>query len=285
MDNLYKTFNPKEQDLKTNYQLLISGIIPRPIALVSSLSSDGVGNLAPFSFYNGFSAQPPIVGFSPALDGRDAQPKDTLVNIRDTKEFTISMVSVDMAEQMLITSTSFANNIDEFDKSGFKRRESIKVSPPHVYESPFIMECKLYDIIELGSLPGSGNLILGEVILFHVCEDVYVNDRIHPQKLNALSRLGYSWYSNFSNGLFEIKRPTKSCIGFNEIPEILRKSNELTAKELSQLASVNKKSNKFNNELINFDLLELIHKIKEYLSKESIDEAWVVVNEIERRNS
>ena len=152
MNHLYKTFNPKEQDLKTNYQLLISGIIPRPIALVSSLSSDGVGNLAPFSFYNGFSAQPPIVGFSPALDGRDAQPKDTLVNIKDTKEFTISMVSVDMAEQMLITSNSFTNNIDEFDKSGFIRRESIKVSPPHVYESPFIMECKLYDIIELGSL-------------------------------------------------------------------------------------------------------------------------------------
>ena len=117
--------------------------------------------------------------------------------------------------------------------------------------------------------------------MFHVCEDVYVNNRIHPKKLNALSRLGYSWYSNYSNGLFEIKRPTKSCIGFDEIPEILRKSNELTAKELSQLASVNKRFNKFNNELINLDLLELIHKIKEYLSKKSIDEAWVVVNEIE----
>jgi flavin reductase (DIM6/NTAB) family NADH-FMN oxidoreductase RutF len=282
---VYKTFNPKEQDLKTNYQLLISGIIPRPIALVSSLSVDGVGNLAPFSFYNGFSAQPPIVGFSPALGGRDAQPKDTLVNIRDTKEFTISMVSVNMSDQMLITSTAFKKNIDEFDKSGFTKRESSIVSPPHIHESPFIMECKLHDIIELGSLPGSGNLILGEVVYFHVCEDVYVNERIHPQKLNALSRLGYSWYSDYSNGLFEIKRPANSCIGFDGIPEILRKTDELTAKELSQLASANKRPNTLDNELINLDLIALIHKIKEYLSKASIDEAWVVVNEIERRNA
>ncbi len=282
---MYKTFNPQEQDLKTNYQLLISGIIPRPIALVSSISVDGVGNLAPFSFYNGFSAQPPIVGFSPALGGRDAQPKDTLVNIRDTKEFTISLVSIDMTDQMLISSTAFGKNIDEFDKSGFTKRESKKVSPPHVHESPFIMECKLHDIIELGSLPGSGNLILGEVVYFHVCEDVYEDGRIHPEKLNAVSRLGYSWYSDSSKGLFQIKRPAITCVGFDEIPEQIKSSNQLTAKELSQLANIAKRPKKIDKELCNLDLNSLIHEIKECLSKGLLDDAWVVINEIERRNS
>ena len=118
-----------------------------------------------------------------------------------------------------------------------------------------------------------------------MCEDVYEDGRIHPEKLNAVSRLGYSWYSDSSKGLFQIKRPAITCVGFDEIPEQIKSSNQLTAKELSQLANIAKRPKKIDKQLCNFDLNSLIHEIKEYLSKGLLDDAWVVINEIERRNS
>ena len=157
----YREYNPKDNDVRKNYHLMISGIAPRPIALVGTNDISGNCNLAPYSFFNGFGANPPIVGFSPTLSGKTGLPKDTLLNIKKTKEFTISVVTSLLVEQTSLASCEFDSNIDEFLKAGFTKHQSKLISVPGVKESPFIMECKLHKILELGKKPGSGNLILG----------------------------------------------------------------------------------------------------------------------------
>ena len=280
---MYKSFNPQELDIKTNYHLLISGIIPRPIAFVTTQDKEGNHNLAPFSFYNGFSANPPIIGFSPALSGRTGDPKDTLLNVRDVPEFTVSLVTTTMTEQMAMASSTYERGVDEFVKSGLTKRESQMVKPPHVHESPFIMECKLWDIIEMGGLPGGGNLILGEVVMFHVCEDAYSEGQIDPQKLDAVSRLGYNWYSRANDGLFELKRPAGNGIGFDNLPAFIRESNYLTGSELSRLASCVVIPEKVDVNFNELDNMKLEEKMKSALVENDTDTAWKIVHELERR--
>jgi|TARA_B110000467_G_scaffold61055_1_gene55780 flavin reductase (DIM6/NTAB) family NADH-FMN oxidoreductase RutF len=280
---LYRAFDPTKLDVKTNYHLLISGIIPRPIAFVTTQDKDGNHNLAPFSFYNGFSANPPIIGFSPALSGHTGGPKDTLLNVRDVPEFTVSMVTSAMTEQMAMTSYAYDRSVDEFTKSGLSKRESQIVKPPHVLESPFIMECKLWDIIELGGLPGSGNLILGEVVMFHVCEDAYSDNRIDPHKLDAVSRLGYSWYSRTNDGLFELKRPVGDGIGFDNLPSFIRESDSLTGSELSRLASCAEIYSVLEVDFDKFNNYDLMQKLKSDLEFNDTDSAWQIIHELEKR--
>ncbi len=280
---MYKSFNPQELDIKTNYHLLISGIIPRPIAFVTTQDKEGNHNLAPFSFYNGFSANPPIIGFSPALSGRTGDPKDTLLNVRDVPEFTVSLVTSTMTEQMAMASTAYDRDVDEYVKSGLTKRESQIVKPPHVHESPFIMECKLWDIIEMGGLPAGGNLILGEVVMFHVCEDAFSGHRIDPEKLDAVSRLGYSWYSRANDGLFELKRPAGNGIGFDNLPQFLLESNSLTGSELSRLSSCVEIPTVEDVEFSELDDTHLAYKLKSTLAINDTDSAWQIVHEMERR--
>ena len=144
----FKEFRVKDLDVKSVYHFLISGISPRPIALVGSIDKENNSNLAPFSFFNAFGANPPIVGFSPALSGRTGLPKDTLLNIRETKEFTISIVNSDMVGQISLSSCEFDRNTDEFDKAGLTKFKSKTIKPYAVKESNFIMECKLHNIID-----------------------------------------------------------------------------------------------------------------------------------------
>ncbi len=280
---MYKTFDPSKLDIKTNYNLMISGIIPRPIAFVTTQDKAGNHNLAPFSFYNGFSANPPIIGFSPALSGRMGEPKDTLLNVRDVPEFTVSLVTSTMTEQMAMASSAYDRNVDEYVKSGLTKRESQIVKPPHVHESPFIMECKLWDIVEMGGLPAGGNLILGEVVMFHVCEDAYSGHRIDPEKLDAVSRLGYSWYSRANDGLFELKRPAGNGIGFDNLPQFLLESNSITGSELSRLASCVEIPTAEDVEFGELDDTHLAYKLKSTLAINDTDSAWQIVHEMERR--
>ncbi len=280
---MYKSFDPQKLDIKTNYHLLISGIIPRPVAFVATLDKEGNHNLAPFSFYNGFSANPPIIGFSPALSGRTGNPKDTLLNVRDVAEFTVSLVTTSMTEQMAMASSTYERGVDEFVKSGLTKRESQIVKPPHVHESPFIMECKLWDIIEMGGLPAGGNLILGEVVMFHVCEDVYSGDRIDPQKLDAVSRLGYNWYSRANDGLFELNRPAGNGIGFDNLPTFILESDYLTGSELSRLASCVEIPEKIDINFNELDDTQLEEKIKFSLGVNDTETAWQILHELELR--
>jgi len=262
---------------------MISGIIPRPIAFVTTQDKGGNHNLAPFSFYNGFSANPPIIGFSPALSGRTGEPKDTLLNVRDVPEFTVSLVTSTMTEQMAMASSAYDRDVDEYVRSGLTKRESQIVKPPHVHGSPFIMECKLWDIIEMGGLPAGGNLILGEVVMFHVCEDAYSGHRIDPEKLDAVSRLGYGWYSRANDGLFELKRPAGNGIGFDNLPQFLLESNSLTGSELSLLASCVEIPTVEDVEFGELDDTHLVHKLKSTLAINDTDSAWQIVHEMERR--
>ena len=234
----FKEYITTELDIKSVYHLLISGISPRPIALVSSIDKKGNSNLSPYSFFNAFGANPPIIGFSPALSGRTGLPKDTLINIRDTKEFTVSIVNSSIVEQISLSSCEYDKNIDEFVKSGLTKHESKNVKAFGVNESFFIMECKLHDIIELGNKPASGNLILGEVVLFRVSEHILNNtDQIDPFKLDSIARNGGSWYTESKKGLFEIRKPRHIGIGFDKLPKVILYSN-LTGNELAKLASV-----------------------------------------------
>ena len=282
-----KTFNPNELDVKTNYHLMVSGIVPRPIAFVSSISKKGEINLAPYSFFNGFGANPPIVGFSPALSGRTGLPKDTLLNIKDTEEFTISIANSKMVGQVSLSSCEYSRDIDEFNKTGLSKEKSLFVRPPFIKESSFSMECKLYDIIDLGGKPASGNLILGEIVMFHVSEDILnQNNQIDPMLLDAISRMGGSWYSKSNKGLFEFKKPRYNGIGFDNIPSKILKSHNITANELAQLASIEKKPeiladlyDLYKSKKIND--LELI--FKKYINENELEKAWTIANLIEEK--
>ena len=282
-----KTFNPKKLDIKTNYHLMISGIVPRPIAFVSSISKKGEVNLAPYSFFNGFGANPPIVGFSPALSGRTGLPKDTLLNIKETKEFTISIANSKMVGQVSLSSCEYSREIDEFDKTGLSKEKSAIVKPPFIKESSFSMECKLYDIIDLGNKPASGNLILGEIVMFHISEDILnENNQVDPALLDAISRMGGSWYSKSNKGLFEFKKPRHNGIGFDKIPSKILKSHNITANELAQLASIEIEPkilmdlyDLYKNKNIND--LEII--FKKFINDNKLQKAWTIASLIEEK--
>jgi len=272
----YKKINPKDSDVKTIYHLMIAGIAPRPIALVGSIDLDSNINLAPFSFFNAFGANPPIVGFSPALSGRTGLPKDTLLNIQQTKEFTISIVTSDIVNQVSLASCEFPKDVDEFVKSGLNKFNSNLIKPPGVKESPFIMECKLYKIIELGNKPASGNLILGEIVMFHVSDTILSREgSIDPTQIDHVARNGGPWYSSIKETLFELNKPKGIGIGFDSLPYELINS-ELKGSELAKLASISKIPviDDEISDLVNIDFNCLINEISKFLSNDKIYEAW-----------
>ena len=273
----FKKFIVGELDVKSVYHLLISGISPRPIALVGSLDKNGISNLAPFSFFNAFGANPPIIGFSPALSGRTGLPKDTLLNIRDTKEFTVSIVNSSIIEQISLSSCEFDKNVDEFIKSGLTKYKSDNIAAYGVKESNFIMECKLHDIISLGGKPGSGNLILGKVVQFHINESILTEtEQVDPYKLDPIARNGGSWYTDAKKGLFELKKPNNIGIGFDQLPNYILNSN-LTGNQLAKLASIESIPS-FKDDTYTIDSKEdIIKLIKNKIDKNDIDDAWQLI--------
>ena len=281
----YKKINPNKSEIKTIYPLLISGIAPRPIALVGSTDKKGICNLAPFSFFNAFGANPPIVGFSPTLSGRTGLPKDTLLNINDTKEFTISIVTSDILDQVSLSSCEYDKNIDEFVKSGMTKKQSNFIKPPSVQESPFIMECELHSIIELGDQPASGNLILGKIVLFHINEKIIEDEGIiNPFKIDQIGRSGGSWYSEVKKSLFKLNKPSGIGIGFDQLPDKIFKS-DLTGKQLAKLASVVKIPN-YDDELIlnNNSFNSILKNISDLLDENKIEDAWKIILSWEKDN-
>ena len=192
----FREYNPKELKLKEKHHLLLSSVAPRPIGFTASKSKDGHVNLAPFSFHNAFSSNPPMVGISPAFNGRTGEKKNTLTNILDTKEFTLSVVSFNMVEQMNICAAEYPSDVDEFEKSGLTHHPSKVISVPGVAESPLIMECQFTEHIQFSDQPAGGNLLLGEIVYFHAKEDVFdESGKIDPHKVDQVARMGYDWYS------------------------------------------------------------------------------------------
>ncbi|MBX6314071.1 MAG: flavin reductase family protein [Isosphaeraceae bacterium] len=188
------------------YQMLVGVVTPRPIAWVTSIDPEGRVNLAPFSFFNAFGANPPVVVFSPTLR-RDGTKKDTLRNIEATGEFVLNAAVESLAEQINLSSKELPYGEDEFQLTGLTPRPSLRVKPPRVAESPVHLECKLLQIIPVGNRPLSANLIIGEVIVIHI-DDAVLDPagRVDPRKLRTIARLGGSYYCR-STDLFEMERP------------------------------------------------------------------------------
>ena len=188
------------------YKLMIGSIVPRPIALVSTRSEDGLSNLAPFSFFTGVSANPPIVCFCPIRRPGPEPRKDTLRNISRTREFVVNVVSEEIGEKMNITAGEYPPEVDEFEVAGLTPIASDLVKPARVAESPVQMECVLYLALELSALPGGGNLVLGEIVRFHIADHLVDNFRIDPDKLGAIGRMGGNSYSR-TRDRFDMIRP------------------------------------------------------------------------------
>jgi flavin reductase (DIM6/NTAB) family NADH-FMN oxidoreductase RutF len=219
------------------HRLLLAGVAPRPIALAGTVDAQGRPNLSPFSFFNAFGANPPVVAFSPALRGSDGTPKHTFLNIKETGEFTISVVSYAMVEQISLASSDFAEGVDEFVKSGFTKLPSVKIAPFGVAESPMVMECRLMEHVPLGGGPGSGNLMIGEVVMFHVKESVFDGKYPSADRLDLVARMGGPFYCRASgSAVFELPKPSHVGIGFDRLPDALRHSDILTGNDLAKLA-------------------------------------------------
>lgn len=185
---------------------MVGVIVPRPIAFVSTVSADGIRNLAPFSFFTGISANPPVICFSPMVRGSDGTRKDTLLNIEAVKEFVVNVVSEEFAEKMNICAAEFPPEVDEFEVSELTPVASDLVRPPRVQESHISMECRLVKIVEVSAKPLGGSLVIGEVLRFHV-DDALIDDyKIDPDKLHAIGRMGGPTYTRTTD-LFDMVRP------------------------------------------------------------------------------
>lgn len=222
-----------------SHRYLLSCVAPRPIAFAGTVDSDGRPNLAPFSFFNAFGANPPVVAFSPAFRGTDGSPKHTLLNVLATGEFTISVVSYSMVEQISLASCDFPEGVDEFVKAGFTKLESHKIKPFGVAESPMVMECKLLHHIPVGGGPGSANILIGEVVMFHLQESIFDGQYPSADRLDLVARMGGPLYCRASGpAVFTLAKPTHTGIGFDALPNHLLESTILTGNDLAKLAGV-----------------------------------------------
>jgi len=202
-------YDPKKLTFQQTHKLMIGSIIPRPIAFVATTNNEKINNIAPFSYFNGVCSNPPTIMFAPARRGWDGKEKDTLVNIRETKEFTINIVSESFAQQMVECSTDFDSKVDEFDVSGLNIAKSKKILPPRLKEAKISFECKLNQIVEIGDgKAGSGFIVIGSIVLFHIEDEIITNDKIDVQKLNPIGRLAGDWYTKPTNN-FKISRKIK----------------------------------------------------------------------------
>ena len=235
------TINPKDIEVPQLHRYLLGAIGPRPIAFASTIDANGIPNLSPFSFFNVFSANPPIMIFSPARSGRTGATKNTLDNVKEIKEVVINVVNYDIVQQMSLSSSPFDATIDEFVKSGLTPVPSDEIKPFRVKESPVQFECKVNEVVELGKNGGAGNLVICEVVKIHIDESV-LNDagEIDQHKIDLVSRMGGNWYCRADkNSMFEIQKPITSIgIGVDQIPAEIRNSVILSGNDLGLLGSV-----------------------------------------------
>jgi flavin reductase (DIM6/NTAB) family NADH-FMN oxidoreductase RutF len=258
------SLDPKELPQPKLHQYLLGAIGPRPIAFASTLDAEGRPNLAPYSFFNVFSSNPPILIFSPARRGRDNTTKHTLENALVTKECVINIVNYAMVEQMSLASTEYPEGVSEFTKTGLTPIASEVVKPFRVKEAPVQFECKINDVVALGTQGGAGNLVICEVVRIHVSEDILDEEgRISPVRIDQVARMGGHFYTRANQGLFQLPQPmTQIGMGFDKMPEDVRTSQVLTGNELAQLAGVEALPNE--TEVNEYKLTELADLFMEY---------------------
>ncbi|CAM2866437.1 NADH-FMN oxidoreductase RutF, flavin reductase (DIM6/NTAB) family [Flavobacterium succinicans] len=282
------SIDPKSISTAQLQGYLQSSVGPRPIAFASTVDGNGTPNLSPFSFFNVFSANPPILVFSPARRVRDNTTKHTLKNAESTGEVVINVVNYDMVQQTSLSSTEYPEGVNEFLKSGFTPIASDLVKPFRVKESPVQFECKVTQIIALGTEGGAGNLVVCEVVKLHISEAVLdANGAIDQYKIDLVSRLGGNWYSRANAGLFEVEKPLNTLgIGVDAIPDFIKESDFFDGNDLGKLGNVEKiptqeeiaifvKENFEVKAVLSADDLDKkFQKAKEYLAKDRAIEAW-----------
>lgn len=282
------SINPEEISVGKMHQYLLGAVGPRPIAFASTVDENGVPNLSPFSFFNVFSANPPILIFSPARRGRDNTVKHTYTNSKATKEVVINIVNYDIVQQMSLSSTEYAEGVNEFEKAGLTMLASETVKPFRVAESPVQFECKIQDVVELGSEGGAGNLVICKVMRMHINEEILSADGLIDQhKIDLVARMGGNWYSRANMGMFEVPKPLSTLgIGVDMIPQNIKTSDVLTGNDLGKLGNV--EALPTENEIQDFlesdaELQNIIkskdqHKIhtraKQLLDEHKADAAW-----------
>ncbi|MEZ4799368.1 MAG: flavin reductase family protein [Flavobacteriales bacterium] len=289
------TLDPKELPVMKLQAYLQGAVAPRPIALASTIDTEGNVNLSPFSFFNLFSSNPPILIFSPARRGRDNTTKHTYENALSVKECVINIVNYDIVQQASLSSVEYPKGVNEFEKAGFTALASESVAPPRVAESPVQFECKIKEVIALGNEGGAGNLVICEVVKMHINENVLgENGLIDPFKIDQVARLGGDWYSRAKSGLFEVAKPNQKLgIGVDQIPQDIRLSHHLTGNHLGQLGNVEVLPDETSvNEYKLTELAELfidleddpkelevaLHKkAAELLNENKVTEAWMTL--------
>ena len=278
---MIKTIDVKSTEKAEVYRYLSNAVTPRPIAFVSTIDKNGHKNLSPFSFFNVFSVNPPILVFSPVRRVRNNTSKHTLDNIKEINECVVSLVSEEIAQQVSLSSCDFEANVNEFEKAGFTEIESDLVRPSRVKESPVNFECKVNDVIELGEEGGAGSLVLCEVLKIHIDENVIdEKNELDPLKLNLVSRYGKNWYGKTTKeSLYEIIKPiSRIGMGIDQLPNHIRNSNILTGNELAILASIEKIPLKEHFPLRdNKNTSEKHILAKAFLQEQKFEEAWQIL--------
>lgn len=284
------TIDPKEISPARMHALLLGSVIPRPIAFASTIDKAGNVNLSPFSFFNCFGSNPPILIFSPSRRGRDNTTKHTYENVLEVDEVVIHIVSYSLVHQMSLASVEFPKGISEFVKAGFTAGASSLVKPPRVMEAAVAFECKVVNVIPMGDQGGAGNLVLCRVLLMHVKDEVLDDSgRIDPFKLDAVARLGGDWYSRVNgDSIFKVPKPLdKVSVGIDRLPDHIRNSRFLTGNDLGMLGAVERLPDAPSIHEIKNDVglqdvfkggLEAIHKAAhEYLEQGNVEKAWRIL--------
>lgn len=282
---------PKELTPVKLQAYLQGAVGPRPIAFASTVDENGNPNLSPFSFFNVFSSNPPILIFSPARRVRDNTIKHTLINAEKTREVVINVVNYDIVQQASLSSTEYADGVNEFLKAGLTMLPSDEVKPYRVAESPVQFECKVNEIIALGTEGGAGNLIICEVVKLHISEDILdANGTIDQHKIDLVARMGGNWYSRANQGLFEVEKPlTTLGIGVDAIPDFVKKSPIFDGNDLGKLGNVEalptdeeiaifvKEDFAIKAVLSADDIEKQFLKAKEHLDNNEVTTAWKVL--------
>lgn len=274
------TVDPKELPIPKLHQYLLGAVGPRPIAFASTIDKNGNPNLSPFSFFNVFSAKPPIMIFSPGRSGRTGATKNTLDNVKEVPEVVINVVSHSIVQQMSLSSSPYEKGVNEFIKAGLTPIKSEIIKPYRVKESPVQFECKVNEIVALGDSGGAGNLVICEVVKIHINKAVLdENDMIDQKKIDLVARMGGNWYCRAdTNSMFEIEKPITSIgLGVDQIPDEIRNSKVLTGNDLGLLGSADTLPSEEEIQTYNYKAGNKHEAAKELLNKGKITDAWKVL--------
>ncbi|SEK90965.1 NADH-FMN oxidoreductase RutF, flavin reductase (DIM6/NTAB) family [Aquimarina amphilecti] len=287
--------DPSEVSTGKLHGMMLGAIGPRPIAFASTIDEEGNPNLSPFSFFNVFSANPPILIFSPARRVRDNSTKHTLENAITTKEVVINIVNYDIVQQMSLSSTEYPDEVNEFDKAGLTMLPSEKINSFRVAEAPVQFECKVNEIVSLGNEGGAGNLVICEVLLMHVKKEILDDDgKIDQYKIDQVARMGGNWYTRANMGMFEVPKPLSTIgIGIDALPEDIKNSTVFTGNDLGKLGNVERiptntevgdfvnNNSDIKGKIQDANLIEIHKFAQQYLDKDDINTAWNILAAIQ----